>query len=264
MRIIRFAPLSDTGFGTDPHYGVINEKNEILVLKGDPIYAGIVPSESKINLDQVRVLAPVLPRSKVVCIGKNYADHAKEMGGEVPEEPIIFIKPNTSVIGPDDVIQWPSMASRVDHEAELAVVIGRICKDVPKEKATDVIFGYTLANDITARDLQQKDGQWTRAKGFDTFCPLGPWIETEFVPGTQKIEAIVNGEVKQSSTLNHMIFDVPTIINFVSSVMTLLPGDVIITGTPSGIGPMPEGASVTVSIEGIGFLTNKVSPRASK
>ena len=264
MRIIRFAPLSDTGFGTDPHYGVINEKNEILVLKGDPIYAGIVPSESKINLDQVRVLAPVLPRSKVVCIGKNYADHAKEMGGEVPEEPIIFIKPNTSVIGPDDVIQWPSMASRVDHEAELAVVIGRICKDVPKEKATDVIFGYTLANDITARDLQQKDGQWTRAKGFDTFCPLGPWIETEFVPGTQKIEAIVNGEVKQSSTLNHMIFDVPTIINFVSSVMTLLPGDVIITGTPSGIGPMPEGASVTVSIEEIGSLTNKVSPRASK
>ena len=224
MRIIRFAPLSDTGFGTDPHYGVINEKNEILVLKGDPIYAGIVPSDSKINLDQVRVLAPVLPRSKVVCIGKNYADHAKEMGGEVPEEPIIFIKPNTSVIGPDDVIQWPSMASRVDHEAELAVVIGRICKDVPKEKATDVIFGYTLANDITARDLQQKDGQWTRAKGFDTFCPLGPWIETEFVPGTQKIEAIVNGEVKQSSTLNHMIFDVSTIINFVSSVMTLLPG----------------------------------------
>ena len=264
MRIIRFAPLSDTGFGTDPHYGVINEKNEILVLKGDPIYAGIVPSESKINLDQVRVLAPVLPRSKVVCIGKNYADHAKEMGGEVPEEPIIFIKPNTSVIGPDDVIQWPSMASRVDHEAELAVVIGRICKDVPKEKATDVIFGYTLANDITARDLQQKDGQWTRAKGFDTFCPLGPWIETEFIPGTQKIEAIVNGEVKQSSTLNHMIFDVPTIINFVSSVMTLLPGDVIITGTPSGIGPMPEGASVTVSIEGIGSLTNKVSPRAIK
>ena len=160
MRIIRFAPHSDTGFGTDPHYGVINEKNEILVLKGDPIYAGIVPSESKINLDQVRVLAPVLPRSKVVCIGKNYADHAKEMGGEVPEEPIIFIKPNTSVIGPDDVIQWPSMASRVDHEAELAVVIGRICKDVPKEKATDVIFGYTLANDITARDLQQKDGQF--------------------------------------------------------------------------------------------------------
>lgn len=262
MRIVRFAALSDTGFGTDPHFGVINDKNEILILKGDPIYSGIVPSESKINLDQVRVLAPVLPRSKVVAIGKNYADHAKEMGGEVPEEPVIFIKPNTSVIGPSDIIQWPSMSERVDHEAELAIVIGRICKDVPKEKAGEVIFGYTIANDVTARDLQSKDGQWTRAKGFDTFCPLGPWIETEFTPRTQKIEAIINGEVKQSSTLDKMIFDVPTIVNFVSQVMTLLPGDVIITGTPSGIGPMPAGSEVLISIEGIGSLSNKVSPRA--
>ena len=264
MRIIRFSALADAGFGTDPHYGVINDQNEILVLKGDPIYAGIVPSESKITLDKVRVLAPVLPRSKVVCIGKNYADHAAEMGGQVPEEPIIFIKPNTSVVGPHDIIQWPAMSERVDHEAELAVVIGRICKDVPKEKASDVIFGYTLANDVTARDLQSKDGQWSRAKGFDTFCPLGPWIETDFTPGTQKISATVNGEVKQSATLDQMIFDVPTIINFVSSVMTLLPGDVIITGTPSGIGPMPAGAEVTVTIEGIGSLTNKVSARATK
>jgi 2-keto-4-pentenoate hydratase/2-oxohepta-3-ene-1,7-dioic acid hydratase in catechol pathway len=261
MRILRFSALRDTGFGTDPHYGVLNESNQILVLKGDPMFAGIVPSESKIALDDVKVLAPVLPRSKVVCIGKNYADHAAEMGGEVPSEPIIFLKPNTSVIGPHDVIQWPKMSERIDFEGELAIVISRICKDVPKERYSDVILGYTVANDVTARDLQSKDGQWTRAKGFDTFCPLGPWIETEFVPGAQKIETVVNGEVKQSSTFDKMIFDVPTIINFVSSVMTLLPGDVIITGTPSGIGPMPEGADVSVTIEGIGTLTNKVSNR---
>ncbi|MEN9324558.1 MAG: hypothetical protein RL414_312 [Actinomycetota bacterium] len=263
MRILRFSPLRDAGFGTDPHYGVLNDSNQILVLKGDPMFAGIVPSESKIALEDVKVLSPVLPRSKVVCIGKNYADHAAEMGGEVPAEPIIFLKPNTSVIGPDDTIQWPAMSERIDFEGELAIVISRICKDVPKERYADVVLGYTIANDVTARDLQSKDGQWTRAKSFDTFCPLGPWIETDFVPGTQKIETILNGEVKQSSTFDKMIFDVPTIINFVTSVMTLLPGDVIITGTPSGIGPMPEGADVSVSIEGIGTLTNKVSTRVS-
>ncbi len=262
MRIVRFSALTDAGFGTDPHYGVVNDNDQILVLKGDPLFAGIVPSESKVALSDVRLLAPVLPRSKVVCVGKNYADHAAEMNSAVPEEPIIFLKPNTSVVGPDDVIQWPRMSERVDHEVELAIVISRICKDVPEARASDVIFGYTIANDVTARDLQTKDGQWTRAKSFDTFCPLGPWIETDFIPGTQKIEARVNGEVKQSSTLDQMIFNVPRIINFVSSVMTLLPGDVIITGTPSGIGPMPEGAEVSVSIEGLGTLTNKVSNRA--
>jgi 2-keto-4-pentenoate hydratase/2-oxohepta-3-ene-1,7-dioic acid hydratase in catechol pathway len=262
MRIVRFSALQDAGFGMDPHYGVINDNDQILVLKGDPIFGGITPSESKIALSDVKILAPVLPRSKVVCVGKNYADHAAEMNSAVPEEPIIFLKPNTSVVGPHDVIQWPGMAERVDHEVELAIVISRICKDVPVEKVNDVIFGYTIANDVTARDLQTKDGQWSRAKGFDTFCPLGPWIETDFLPATQKIEARVNGEVKQSSTLDQMIFNVPRIINFISSVMTLLPGDVIITGTPSGIGPMPEGAEVSLSIEGLGTLTNKVSSRA--
>lgn len=262
MRIVRFSALRDTGFGTDPHYGVINDSDQILVLKGDPLFTGIVPSESKIALEDVRLLAPVLPRSKVVCVGKNYADHAAEMNSAVPDEPIIFLKPNTSVIGPGEIINWPRMSERIDHEVELAIVISRICKDVPQERVNDVIFGYTIANDVTARDLQTKDGQWSRAKGFDTFCPLGPWIETDFTPGTQKIEARVNGEVKQSSTLDQMIFNVPRIINFVSSVMTLLPGDVIITGTPSGIGPMSEGAEVSVSIEGIGTLTNKVSARA--
>ncbi len=262
MRIVRFSAIQDAGFGTDPHYGVVNDNDQILVLKGDPLFGGIVPSESKIALSEVRLLAPVLPRSKVVCVGKNYADHAAEMNSVVPEEPIIFLKPNTSVVGPGDLIQWPRMSERVDHEVELAIVISRICKDVPAERASDVIFGYTIANDVTARDLQSKDGQWTRAKSFDTFCPLGPWIETDFVPGAQKITAEVNGEVKQSSTLDQMIFSVPQIIAFVSSIMTLLPGDVIITGTPSGIGPMPEGAEVSLSIEGLGTLTNKVSNRA--
>lgn len=262
MRIVRFSPTSvdpTRGLGTDPLFGLLNDDNLIAVLSGDPLFAGINPSGKVVPLAHVRLLAPVLPRSKVVCIGKNYADHAKEMGGEVPAEPVIFLKPNTSVVGPGDTIVWPAMSDRVDHEAELAVVIGRICKDVPKERFSDVIFGYTVANDVTARDLQKKDGQWTRAKGFDTFCPLGPWIDTDFKPGSQLISATLDGEVKQSAKLTDMIFDIPTIINFVSQVMTLLPGDVILTGTPAGIGPMPEKATITVAIEGLGALTNKVS-----
>ena len=261
MRIIRFSAPEKLGVGTDPLFGVLNDQDAILVLRGDPIYSGIFPAEKSLKLSDVKLLAPVIPRSKVVCIGKNYADHAAEMDSEVPSEPIIFIKPNTSVIGPNELIIWPRMSERVDYEAELAIVIGRICKEVPASKAKDVIYGYTLANDVTARDLQKKDGQWSRAKGFDTFCPLGPWIETEFIPGDQKITSTLNGEVKQSSMLSEMIFKVPQIIEFVTNVMTLLPGDVILTGTPAGIGPMPSGASITVAIDGLGALTNKVSSR---
>jgi 2-keto-4-pentenoate hydratase/2-oxohepta-3-ene-1,7-dioic acid hydratase in catechol pathway len=261
MRIIRFSAPEKLGVGTDPLFGILNDQDAILVLRGDPIYSGIVPAEKSLKLSDVKLLAPVIPRSKVVCIGKNYADHAAEMDSEVPSEPIIFIKPNTSVIGPNEVIIWPRMSERVDYEAELAIVIGRICKEVPASKAKDVIYGYTLANDVTARDLQKKDGQWSRAKGFDTFCPLGPWIETEFIPGDQKITSTLNGEVKQSSMLSEMIFKVPQIVEFVTNVMTLLPGDVILTGTPAGIGPMPSGASITVAIDGLGALTNKVSSR---
>jgi 2-keto-4-pentenoate hydratase/2-oxohepta-3-ene-1,7-dioic acid hydratase in catechol pathway len=261
MRIIRFSAPEKLGVGTDPLFGVLNDQDAILVLRGDPIYSGIVPAEKSLKLSDIKLLAPVIPRSKVVCIGKNYADHAAEMDSEVPSEPIIFIKPNTSVIGPNELIIWPRMSERVDYEAELAIVIGRICKEVPASKAKDVIYGYTLANDVTARDLQKKDGQWSRAKGFDTFCPLGPWIETEFIPGDQKITSTLNGEVKQSSMLSAMIFKVPQIIEFVTNVMTLLPGDVILTGTPAGIGPMPSGASITVAIDGLGALTNKVSSR---
>jgi 2-keto-4-pentenoate hydratase/2-oxohepta-3-ene-1,7-dioic acid hydratase in catechol pathway len=239
----------------------LEDDKTIRAIASDPLYAGVFPEDDRFSIDDVRLLAPVIPRSKVVCVGKNYADHAAEMGGEVPSEPIIFIKPNTSVIGPNEIIQWPSTSERIDHEAELAVVISKICKEVPKEKAQDVIFGYTLANDVTARDLQKKDGQWSRAKGFDTFCPLGPWIDTEFKPGSQLVTAHVDGELKQSAPLSDMVFDVPFIIEFVTKVMTLLPGDVILTGTPSGIGPMNAGGEVVVSIEGLGSLRNRVSKR---
>ena len=261
MRLVRFSPSESAGLGTDPHFGVLNDQNQILVLKGDPLYSGIVPTETKVALADVRLLAPVIPRSKVVCVGKNYADHAAEMNSEVPKEPIIFIKPNTTVIGPNDTIQWPKMSSEVSYEGELAIVISRICKEVPREKVGDVIYGYTIANDVTARDLQKVDGQWSRAKGFDTFCPLGPWIETDFTPADQKIVTTLNGVVKQSEPITSMIFKIPEIIEFVSSVMTLLPGDVILTGTPAGIGPMAAGDEVT--IDGIGSLSNKISPRAN-
>jgi len=261
MKIVRFSCPKELGLGIDPLYGVLNDKDSILVLRGDPIYTGIVPENKSVKLSEVKLLAPVIPRSKVVCIGKNYADHAAEMDSKVPEEPIIFIKPNTSVIGPNEKITWPKMSERVDHEAELAIVISRICKDVPKERYKDVIFGYTIANDVTARDIQKGDGQWTRGKSFDTFCPLGPWIDTEFLPAKQRITAEVDGEIKQNAHLDEMVFDIPTIINFISSAMTLLPGDVILTGTPAGIGPVIPGKEVKIAIEGLGELTNRVSAR---
>ncbi|MFM2175750.1 MAG: hypothetical protein RLZZ527_826 [Actinomycetota bacterium] len=260
MRIVRFTPPTGSVLGSDPLFGVLNE-DQIEIVTGDPLYSGIQPRNERIPVSEVRLLAPVIPRSKIVCVGKNYADHAAEMGGEVPKEPIIFIKPNTSVIGPGDVIQWPKASERVDHEAELAIVISRICKEVPKEKFRDVIFGYTLANDVTARDIQKSDGQWTRGKSFDTFCPLGPWIDRDFQPMGQRITASVNGELKQDAKLSDMVFDIPTIVNFVSSAMTLLPGDVILTGTPAGIGPVIAGGTVTVSIDGLGVLENRVSNR---
>ena len=261
MRVVRFTPQPDAGLGTDPLFGILEEDDQITIISGDPIYHGIQKTAAKIELSKVRLLAPVIPRSKIVCVGKNYADHAAEMGSEVPAEPIIFLKPNTAVIGPGDTIVWPAMAPTIDYEAELAIVIGRVCKEVPKERVKDVIFGYTMANDITSRELQKRDGQWTRAKSFDTFCPLGPWIETEFVPGTQRISLTVNGETKQDASISQMIFGIEDIVHFVTQVMTLLPGDVIITGTPAGIGPLSEKSSVTVSIEGLGQLTNKVSAR---
>ena len=257
MRIVRFA-LKE-GADRDPSYGIMEGEETIRAIASDPIYAGVHPLDRRFALEDVRLLAPVLPRSKVVCVGKNYADHAAEMGGEVPKVPVIFIKPNTSVIGPEDEIVWPGISDRVDHEGELAIVINRICREVPKERYRDVIFGYTLANDVTARDIQKIDGQWTRAKGFDTFCPLGPWIDTEFEPKDQVLRCSVDGVTKQESQLSQMFFKVPEIIEFITAAMTLLPGDVILTGTPAGVGPLNRGGRVDVSIEGLGTLTNRVS-----
>jgi 2-keto-4-pentenoate hydratase/2-oxohepta-3-ene-1,7-dioic acid hydratase in catechol pathway len=209
----------------------------------------------------VRLLAPVIPRSKVVCVGRNYADHAEELGNELPEEPLLFLKPNTSVVGPGDPIGYPRQSQDVQFEGELAVVIRRICKDVPAERARDVVFGFTVGNDVTARDLQRKDVQFTRAKGFDSFCPLGPWVETDLDAGDLEVTTTLNGDVRQRGRTSQMIFDVPTLIAHITSVMTLLPGDVVLTGTPAGVGPMRPGDDVAVTVQGIGTLTNKVVSR---
>jgi 2-keto-4-pentenoate hydratase/2-oxohepta-3-ene-1,7-dioic acid hydratase in catechol pathway len=208
-------------------------------------------------LADVRLLAPILA-SKVVCIGKNYAAHVAEMGGEPPADPVIFMKPNTAIIGPNTPIQLPADANPVHYEGELAAVIGRPCKDVPAARAADNILGYTIANDVTARDQQKTDGQWTRAKGHDTFCPVGPWIVTDVDPADLEIRTEVNGEIKQLSRTSLMLHDVGAIVAWISAVMTLLPGDLILTGTPDGVGPIEDGDTVSVTIEGIGTQTNPV------
>ncbi len=211
-------------------------------------------------LADTRLLAPILP-SKVVAVGRNYADHAAELGHDVPTSPIIFLKPSTSVIGPRSVIQLPPSSERVDYEGELAVVIGRPCRDVKAENASSVILGYTVANDVTARDQQRADVQFTRAKGYDSFCPLGPWIETELDPSDLFVRTELDDEVVQDGRTGDMVFTVGEIVEFVSAVMTLLPGDVLLTGTPAGVGPMAAGQTVSVTVEGIGTLTNPVEPR---
>ncbi|OZD66452.1 2-hydroxyhepta-2,4-diene-1,7-dioate isomerase [Rhodococcus sp. 05-340-1] len=211
-------------------------------------------------LADVRLLAPILA-SKVIAIGKNYAAHAAEMGGEAPKDPVIFIKPNTSIVGPGAAIVLPPSSNEVHFEGELAIVIGRPCKDVPASKAYEVVLGYTVANDVSARDHQKHDGQWTRAKGHDTFCPLGPWIETSLDPTDLEIKTEVDGVVKQRSRTSLLLHDIPKIIEWVSAVMTLLPGDVILTGTPEGVGPITDGDSVSITVEGIGTLTNPVAAK---
>ena len=251
MKIARFST------GGDPRFGIVDD-DEIVVLRGDPMFSGFDTTEERIPLADVKLLAPVIPRSKVVAVGRNYREHAAELGNEAPAEPLLFLKPNTSVIGPGDTIVRPQQSSRVDFEGELAIVIGSIAKNVPEADAASVVFGYTVANDVTARDLQEKDGQWARAKGFDTFCPLGPVIETEFEVANQAIETRVNGEVRQSGRLDDMVHSVASVIAYASAVFTLLPGDVILTGTPAGVGPIVAGDTVEVTVEGIGTLSNPV------
>jgi 2-keto-4-pentenoate hydratase/2-oxohepta-3-ene-1,7-dioic acid hydratase in catechol pathway len=265
VHIARFTAGGDPQFGVvtgelDEH-GEIDPEASVVALSGDPLYVGLLLTDEEHRLADVRLLAPVLPRSKVVGIGRNYAAHAAELGNELPSEPLMFLKPNTSVVGPGDPVFHPRQSQEVHYEGELAVVIGRICRDVPPEGVAEVIHGYTVGNDVTARDLQRSDVQFTRAKGFDSFCPLGPWIETELDTGDLRVQTYLNGDLVQDGTTKDLIFDVPSLVAAVSSVMTLLPGDVILTGTPEGVGPMRPGDEVEVVVQGIGTLTNRVVAR---
>ncbi len=260
MRIARFTT------GGDPRFALVEGApgdEELVVIAGDPIFTPVQATGERVPLadEGVRLLAPVIPRSKVVGVGRNYADHAAEHGVEVPTAPLLFLKPNTSVIGPDDPIVLPDWSQQVEHEAELAVVIGKVTKDVSPERALERVFGFTVANDVTARDVQRTDSQWTRAKGFDSACPIGPWI----VPGLDvddlAVSARVNGATRQSGRTSQMVFDVAYLISYVSEVFTLLPGDVILTGTPAGVGPLVHRDVVEVEVEQIGVLRNPVLRR---
>ena len=254
MKIVRVDSKVD-----DITYGAV-EPEGIRLHLGSPFVAW-EPTETVVGWDQARLLAPVIP-TKVIAVGRNYVDHANEMDSDIPEEPAIFLKPPTSVIGPLQTIRIPKESNNVHHEAELAVVVGKVARDVRIEDAGAYILGYTAANDVTARDLQKSDVQWTRGKGYDTFCPLGPAIET----GLDPLEGLhvacrVNGELRQSGSTADMVFGVSEILSYVSHVMTLLPGDVVLTGTPSGVGPIEPGDRVEVEIEGIGVLMNTVAAR---
>ena len=253
MKIARFT----TSGGGDPRYGIL-DGTDLVVLAGDPMFSGFDTLDERVPITEVRLLAPVIPRSKVIAIGRNYRDHAAEFGNEVPDEPMIFLKPNTSVIGPGDAIVLPRQSAHVDFEGELAVIIGSVARNVPESDAASVIFGYTIGNDVSARDLQKKDGQWGRAKGFDTFCPLGPVIQTELDLATESLESKLNGELRQSAPFTDLVHSVGALVAFASSVFTLLPGDVILTGTPAGVGQLADGDTIEIAVPGIGTLRNPV------
>lgn len=253
MKIVRVA--TDSG----PAWGVI-EGNEVLHLPGGP-FGSLDPSDSLGRLDDLSLLAPATP-SKIVCVGRNYAAHAAEHGADVPAEPLLFLKPPSSVIAPGAEIVLPELSSRVEHECELALIIGRRCRGVSEQVAWEHVLGITCGNDVTARDLQRADPQWTRGKGFDTFCPLGPWIVTglgEEEVGGLDVSCTVNGELRQQAGTAQMVFSPAFLITYITQVMTLEPGDVIMTGTPSGVGPLHPGDEVTVEVERVGRLTNPVA-----
>ncbi|PDP84726.1 2-hydroxyhepta-2,4-diene-1,7-dioate isomerase [Glycomyces fuscus] len=265
MRIARFASGDEVGFGLVENDSDTGEEF-VARLSGHPLLGDIQLTGERAKLSDVRLLSPVLP-TKVVCIGKNYADHVAEMKdvtGESTDEPVVFLKPSTAVTGPRDPIFHPAASERVDYEGELAIVISRPCREVPRERAKDVIFGYTVANDVTARDLQKKDKQWTRAKGFDSFCPIGPWITTGMSIDEAQDLAVtttVDGRTRQDGRTSQFIHDIPDIIAHVTSFMTLLPGDVVLTGTPAGVGPVEVGQEVAVTVERLGTITNRVVAR---
>ncbi len=249
MKIIRFA------FEKKIKYGIL-EGESVFVVKGEP-YRELRHTDEVLSVDAIKILAPCVP-SKIVCLGLNYQAHAAEANSNVPQTPLIFLKPPTTVIAPEEDIIYPVMTRRLDYEGELAVVIKKTARNITPSESLDYVLGYTCCNDVTARDLQSADQQWTRAKGFDTFAPLGPCIETELDPENTPVQTYLNGELKQNGNTSQLIFPVRTVISFISQVMTLLPGDVIATGTPSGIGPMQPGDTVEVKIPPIGNLRNRV------
>jgi len=250
MMIARFSN------GAEPRFGIVDGP-ELVVLKGHPLAVGYETTGERIPLKDVKLLAPTIP-SKIVCIGKNFADHAAEIGEDVTAEPLIFFKPSSAIIGHGEKIVIPPQSSQVELEAELTIVIGKLAKNVSEADSLDYVFGYTIANDVTARDLQFNDGQWARSKGFDTFCPLGPWIETEFLPDGQVIESRINGDVRQNVSISKMTHNIRTIVSYVSKNYTLLPGDIILTGSPAGISKIQSGDLIECEIEGIGILANSV------
>jgi 2-keto-4-pentenoate hydratase/2-oxohepta-3-ene-1,7-dioic acid hydratase in catechol pathway len=250
MRIIRY----DDG-GT-VRWGVLEPDDTVRAADGDP-FGELRPGAVVGSLSEVRLRAPVTP-SKIVCVGRNYADHAAEFGNPVPKEPLIFLKPPSSIVGPGDEVIYPSLSGRLDPEAELVVVIGRTGRRVSTDDAMSIVMGYTLGNDVTARDIQKSDPQWTRGKGFDTFCPLGPWLDTEFDPTDVRVTCTVDGEIRQDGRTSDFIFDIPTLIAYVSAFARLEPGDVIMTGTPPGVRSVEVGNTITVAVEGLGELSNTV------
>ena len=263
MRIARYAAP-----GQDPAFGIVElaadgaeHPDTIATLNGDPLAGPVNYTGTRHPLAEVRLLAPVIPRSKLVGVGRNFSAHAKELGNEVPQTPLTFFKPNTTVIGPQDAIVRPLATSDLNFEGELAVVIGRICKQVPADRVQDVIFGYTVANDVTARDLQLAEPQWARGKGWDTFCPLGPWVVTHLSieeASNLQITTTLDGVTKQNGNTSQMVFGIAELVSFISDFTTLLPGDVILTGTPAGVAAMEPGQEVSITIEQIGTLTNTV------
>ncbi len=269
MRIVRFIE-SFTDLPADyltPRWGMLVDQ-VVYRLQAPPyvrpLSAGVYAPQivgTPLPLENVTLLAPVRPR-KIVCVGRNYAEHAAELGNEVPPEPLIFLKPPTTIIGPNEAIVYPDISKSVHHEGELAVVIGERCRYLDEADATRVIFGYTLANDVTARDLQKGDGQWTRGKGFDTFCPVGPWIDTDFEPAQRTVRCLVNEEVRQNGNTSLMIYSLSRILSFVTQFMTLEVGDLVLTGTPAGVGPLQPGDTVRVEIEHLGTLSNPVISQA--
>lgn len=254
MKLVRYEKKNET-----PRFGwVLSSGDETFIgpIEGSP-FDQFRRLEADQPFDSVRLLAPVLP-GKIICVGRNYVAHAKEHNAEVPEIPLLFLKPPSAVIGPGERIVLPPQSQQVEHEAELVVVISKRGRWIPPENAFNYVLGYTVGNDVTARDLQRRDGQWTRSKGFDTFCPIGPWVETEFDPADSIITCSVNGEMRQMASTRDMVFNVRQLVAFASSIMTLEPGDLIFTGTPAGVGPLVDGDTVEVTIDGLGTLTNPV------